>query len=173
MRKLLIPTLAAACLLVGSVGSAAQLEQPSAAVILSVSGNISASNGRNAMGSAVANFDLAMLQALPQTEILTTTPWTDGVQRFEGVLMRDLLERVGAEGGQVRAIALNDYEAVLPRSDFETILVLLALAQNDQVLRVRDKGPIWIIYPHDPDRPEIAGIQNHKMVWQLRAIVVE
>jgi len=173
MRQLLGPLLAAACIFAGSASGAAELKQPGAAIILTVSGKISASNGHDEERGAVADFDLTMLQALPQTEIATTTTWTEGEQRFQGVLMRDLLELVGADGSQVRAIALNDYEAVLPTSDFETIPVLLALTQNDRTLRVRDRGPIWIIYPRYGSTPELDNGQNYKMVWQLRELIVE
>jgi hypothetical protein len=38
---------------------------------------------------------------------------------------------------------------------------------------VRDKGPLWVIYPLD-DHPEIDGQETHaKMIWQVRRLDVE
>ncbi|MEZ5911450.1 MAG: hypothetical protein R3D84_03795 [Paracoccaceae bacterium] len=74
-------------------GAADPLARPSGEVILTISGRIG--NANTDEGSAA--FDLAMLQALPAATIQTSTVWTEGVQDFSGVLLRDLLTAVGAE----------------------------------------------------------------------------
>ena len=119
---------------------------------------------------APATFTRAQLEALEQHEVKTTTTWTDGVQVFEGPLIRDVLAAAEKTGQTARAVALNDYAVDIPASDFSKYPVILALRQNGQVMSVRDKGPIWIVYPRD-DHTELQAVeQNSKWIWQLARI---
>lgn len=112
-------------------------------------------------------------QNLPQTTIVTDTRWTEGEARFTGVLLRDLLEHLELPIREVTARALNDYEAVIPASDIETIDVLVANRMNGQPMPVREKGPLWIIYPLS-ERPDLLGPETEeKMVWQLHNLILQ
>ena len=138
------------------------LPQPSGRVILTISGAI-----ENTNGDGVARFDRAMLERLGVTKVNTSTSWTDGVTRFEGVLARDLLKAVGATGDQVSARALNDYAIEIPFSDFESYDVLFAFRMDDVDLTPRDKGPLWIVYPRD-EHPELRNQDvDTEWLWQL------
>src|SRR5690606_20403779 len=90
------------------------LPAPQGATVLEVHGAIASANRD---GAAV--FDMAMLKALPVIELETSTAVTDGVRRFEGFLMRDLLALVGANGATVTATALNDYVMDFAGEEFE------------------------------------------------------
>ena len=47
-----------------------------------------------------------------------------------------------------------------------------AFRQNGAVLTVRDKGPLWIVFPRD-DYPELNDPRvDLQWVWQLRAIEI-
>lgn len=144
------------------------LPAPAGPVILTVSGNIEATNGE-----AGATFDREMLYGLGLTEITTTTPWTDGPQVFSGVLARTVFERVGADGAIVLASALNDYTVEVPIEDFEKYDVLLATEMNGEEMKVSDKGPVWIVYPRD-NEPELQDRRLHdRWVWQLKELRVQ
>ncbi|MCG7577062.1 MULTISPECIES: molybdopterin-dependent oxidoreductase [unclassified Halomonas] len=157
-------------ILVGTcVFNAAQaLDAPTGTVILEVAGNISQTN----VGDE-AHFDKAMLEALTQRTTNTSTPWHDGVVSFEGPLGRALLEAVGADGEQLNVVALNDYSSKVPVSDFYDHEVILAMRADGQPLRVRDHGPLFIIYPFD----ETPALLNEEVltrsVWQIKRIEVE
>ncbi len=158
----------AALALVGAAAHAAEpLPEPQGRVILEITGEIDVTN----QGEAAA-FDRAMLTALPQAELTTYTDWTEGEQVFTGPRLADVLERVGAGGDTLHARALNDYEADIPRSDAQQYKVVLALRRNGEQLSVRDKGPIWIVYPHPNPESEEPSPHNYKSVWQLEAIDV-
>lgn len=144
------------------------LPSPTGRVILTIEGKITNTN----VGDQ-AQFDFAMLEAMGEQVVRTTTPWTDGQQRFTGVPMQDLMMAVGAIGRSVRAIALNDYSYRIDLSDFEKYPVLLAFTQNGERLRIRDKGPLWIIYPRDEFEELAEKSVEPRMVWQLRRLVVE
>lgn len=150
-----------------AVASAQTLPSPAGTPILEVTGRIAVTNGE-----ARARFDLPMLEAIGVSRISTSTAWTNGRQDFEGVSLKALLERVGAFGDRIEAIALNDYKVEIPVSDFARWPVILAWRQNGQLMRVRDKGPLWIIYPQD-DFPALNNKETQgKWAWQLKEIRV-
>jgi hypothetical protein len=150
-----------------AVLQADELAKPSGPVILTLSGSI-----RNTNAGDKAEFDRAMLEALGTTTRQMATPWTVGEPVFEGVKMTDVLKAVGANGDTVTATALNDYVMDIPLSDFENYPVILALKMNGEYMRIRDKGPLWIIYPHD-EHPELdTPATLRKWVWQLTELYI-
>ena len=88
----------------------------------------------------------------------------------EGVLLSDLMERVGATGTTAVAVALNDYKVDIPAEDFTNYPVILAYRMDGDLLKIRDKGPLWIVYPQD-DFPDLKTKQTQaKWVWQVKEI---
>lgn len=161
--------LAFALSLSGAVAALADdLPAPQGPVVLTVSGAISHSNG-----NGVAQFDQAMLDALPQRTTVTKTPWYEGPQTFSGPLMSGLLEAVGATGETIKVTALNDYSADIPLQDVLSYPVILADRLDDTLLSVRDKGPLFVIYPFDEFRELYDEVHFGQSVWQINAIVVK
>ncbi|HXV24955.1 MAG TPA: molybdopterin-dependent oxidoreductase [Alphaproteobacteria bacterium] len=149
-------------------GQAQSLPQPHGEIILTVTGNIEHKNSE-----AGAIFDRAMLEALGTQKLRTSSDWTDGTVEFEGVPARAVMAAVGARGTTLIASALNDYQVEIPISDFENYPVLFALKMDGHELTVRDRGPIWIVYPRD-DFPELRNEKvNSRWVWQLSGLTVE
>lgn len=165
--SMLVAALVTLCAAAAALQAAEPLPQPQGTVILTVTGRLQVTND-----SAAARFDRAMLERLPQTTLTGFTDWTIGRQSFSGVLLRDLLERLGAEGDGIAAQALNDFTAIIPWADLESYDVLLALTRNGADMPVRDKGPIWIIYPNDHPQGATPFEHNDKMVWQLTRLDV-
>lgn len=113
-------------------------------------------------------FTEAELLAMPQVTIRTRTEFTDGVVEFVGPLARDILTRVEVEGATtVRAVAANDYSVDIPLEDFFEYDVILAMAANGERLTLRDKGPIWIMYPLDAHEELQDPDFNRRLIWQL------
>ena len=150
-----------------AVASAQTLAQPAERVILEISGSISE---RNAGESA--QFDLPMIDALPQRETVTATPWYDGPQSFSGPLLRDLMAQVGAQGTMLRVIAINDYAVEIPFSDLQDYPVILASRHDGHPMSVRDKGPLFVVFPFD----EVPSLNNEvyysRSAWQVSRIEV-
>lgn len=144
------------------------LPAPAGDVILRVTGHIANQNdGTDAL------FDLDGLESLPHAQVVTSTPWTEGQTVFDGVLLRDLLAAVGAAGGSLRAVAINDYAVEIPAEDATVYDVIVAYEMNGEPMSVRDKGPLWIVYPMD-DHDELKTPETEaKMIWQLRDISVQ
>ncbi|MGP9764874.1 molybdopterin-dependent oxidoreductase [Halomonas sp. AOP13-D3-9] len=147
--------------------SADDLEAPSGPVILTVSGNLDHTN----VGSE-AQFDRAMLAALPQHEFDTSTPWTEGSSHYSGPLMRDLLALLSLECDAVLVSALNGYEAEIPVSDFNDHDVILAMTKNGEAIPIREYGPLWVLYPFDQDETLLSEKIRFRAVWQVMHIDV-
>lgn len=146
----------------------AELPLPAASPVLSVYGAVSSTNREGA-----AHFDLEMLRALPAVRLDTTTVVTDGVRRFDGFLMRDLLAHIGARGTTVTARALNDYAIDIAIEEFDRFDVLVAYEMDGEPLLPSDKGPLWIIYPRD-QHAELQDIRfDYRWVWQLRWLDIQ
>ncbi len=163
-----IPLLVLMALLVPMAANAAPLGKPTGKVILTVSGNIANTNA-----GAKAEFDREMLEALGTTEVKQGTPWTDGKQTFGSVLGIKILQAVGANGDTIIARAVNDYQVEIPVSDLENYPVLFAMKQNGRYMRLRDKGPLWIIYPYET-YPNLATAENReRWIWQLSTMIIK
>jgi len=147
--------------------AAASLPAPRGTPILTVTGKIAEKN----VGEA-AVFDLAMLQALPGRVTETETPWTKGKVRFAGPLGAAFLDAVGASGTTLHVVALNDYAVDVPVEDFRKWPVILAISKDGQPMPVRDKGPIFVIYPFDLDPSLYDERIFSRSAWQVKAIEV-
>ncbi|HEX2137563.1 MAG TPA: molybdopterin-dependent oxidoreductase [Microvirga sp.] len=171
LKSMMKTAIAAAVLAVALHGPLAtanpQMPAPQGRVILQMKGHVERTNA----GDRV-ELDLAMLEAIGVSKLQTTTAWTDGQPTFEGVLLRDLLKHVGAAGKTVTAVAINDYKVEIPAADFDKYPVILAYKMNGELLKVRDKGPLWIVYPQD-EFPELKNKATQtKWVWQVKELRV-
>lgn len=147
---------------------AGELPVPAGKVLLTLSGNIENTNGD---GKAV--FDVASLEKLGMVSFQTTSPWYDGRTTFTGVPLQKLMDYVGAKGSVVKVTALNDYTTEIPLSDFKKYNVILALKINGEYMRVRDKGPLFVVYPYD-SLPELNNqIYYSRSAWQVSRMNIE
>ena len=144
------------------------LEAPQGPVVLRVTGDVTHANA-----GGEAHFDRAMLMALTQRETVTTTPWHNDEVSFSGPLGSALMEAVGVEDGTMRIVALNDYAATAPVQDYFDHPVILAMEVDGKRLRVRDNGPIFIIYPFS-EQPDLLNEEiMTRSVWQVKRIDIE
>lgn len=150
-----------------SLARAEDLPTPTGEVVLTLSGQLGRTNA-----DGRAEFDLAMLDALPQRETVTATPWHEGTHSFSGPTLSALVEAVGATGSSLHIVALNDYATDLPMEDARTIPVILATRIDGEEIPVRDKGPLFVIYPFD-EQPELFNeVYFNRSVWQVASIEV-
>lgn len=156
--------------------AAEPLSTPKGRVLLTITGNIGVTNsGTNSAleQTEQAEFDLALLDSLPQHEFNTETPWTNGMHRFSGVLLRDLLQRVEAKGVMIKAVAFNEYFSEIDISRPELSGLLLATRMDGEPMRVRDKGPSWLMLPLSESK-QLDNKRFHELlIWQLRTLDVQ
>jgi hypothetical protein len=163
-RRALATGLALLC----ALPAAWALDKPAGAPVLTLSGKISATNA-----DKKAVFDAAMLAALPQHSFTTSTPWYKAPVKFTGPLLSDVLRAAKASGTTLRAVALNDYKVAIPAEDATRFKVIVARLIDDKPIPVREKGPLFVVYPFDSDSELRTTKYYDRSIWQLKAIEVE
>lgn len=120
------------------------------------------------------NLTLSELKEMPANEVSTETIWTDKRHTFSSVSFKDLLEtlNIDASGRKVKMIALNDYSIEVEVDTLIKNNAFIAYFMDGKKMRIRDKGPLWVLYPFS-DQPEIniPPFQAHS-IWQLKTIVI-
>jgi hypothetical protein len=144
------------------------LEEPGSRPVLTVTGKIAETNAGDK-----ARFDMAMLEALPQHTFTTRTPWYDRPVKFTGPLLSDVLAAVKASGETVSAVAINDYKIRIPVADTKKYKVIVARLLDDKPMPVREKGPLFVIYPFDDDHALRTSTYYERSIWQLKALDVQ
>lgn len=151
----------------GIIAQESSLSPPESPIVLHVSGRLMASAPERSFA-----FDIAGLERLGTIDLRTETPWSDGVVTFTGVRIRDILNAVRAQGSAVVATALNDYSVTIPVEDSDTYDVIVAIRQDGRLMSVRDRGPLWVIYPWS-DRSELRNeVYYARSIWQLTSFEV-
>ena len=134
-------------------------------VVLTIDGAIA--------GGTSPDFTIEQLEALGTQVIETSTPWHEGVVKFEGVPLAKLMDYVGANGETVYVVALNNYSTEIPIADFAAHGVILASRKDGALMPVSDKGPLFVIYPFDA-KPELnSELYYSRSAWQVRQITIE
>lgn len=141
---------------------------PQAKVILRVTGQVTRADAEGQVA-----FDEAALDALPQHSFTTTAPWFKEKSTFTGPYLSDLLEAVGAKGTTLTFRALNDYKVQVPVSDATQFRPILARKINNKTISVRDKGPLFLIYPFDSDPNLNTEVYFARSIWQIKSIHVD
>lgn len=135
-----------------------------AAVLVLVNPKIAGVHGQIA-------FSLADLRSMEQRTIRTGNDFVDGIAEFRGpeaFALIDLIGRAGAD--RVRMTAWNDYSVEFGLEEIERYRPVLALSVNGRQLTMRDRGPVWLMFPVDEHDELQDPSFNNKMIWQLRTI---
>jgi len=89
-----------------------------------------------------------------------------------GVLLRDVLADVAGRSDAIRAVALNDYAVEIPMRDAFDHDVIVAYQKDGETLTVRDRGPLWVIYPWADDAALRTEEYYARSIWQLNKLEV-
>lgn len=161
--------LAATCAALFAVSSASaqDLPEPRGKVILTVTGDIDRTNG-----DGKARFDIDMLRAIGETEIVTDTIWTSGTLTFTGVELIDLLDYLGADADALSARAINDYAVTVPTTDAVEGGPIIAYEIDGNTMSRREKGPLWLVYPYAASSDYRTEVIYARSIWQLDRITI-
>ncbi|SEO31719.1 hypothetical protein SAMN05216227_10951 [Pseudorhodobacter antarcticus] len=111
------------------------------------------------------------LAALPQTTVVTENDYVDTKATFTGLLVRDLFEEGSIKpDSNLVLTALNDYAVTIPASDVLDYDVILATTMDGKEMSVREKGPVWIIYPMSDHEKLRDASYNDRLIWQLSSV---
>jgi hypothetical protein len=124
-------------------------------------------------GGSVA-FSIDMLRALPQETFETSTIWTEGTHTFMGVPLGAIIAQVVKDKSEkptlVIATASNDYAVEIPVPHGDTLYPIIAYEMNGAPMGLRDKGPLWIVYPFDSVADFRTETIYSRSIWQVEKI---
>lgn len=115
---------------------------------------------------------LADLQEMGAASFETSTIWSEGVLHFTGVPLKNLLDRLEVTDGRLLARAINDYAVEIPVSDGVDGGPIIAYMMNGEEMSVRNKGPLWLVYPYDLNPEYRSEVIYSRSIWQLDRIDV-
>ena len=92
---------------------------------------------------------------------------------FTGPLLRDVLAAVDAKGTKITAVALNDYKTEIPFDDATRHDVIVARLMNNRPMPVREKGPLFIVFPFDTKAELRTELYYNRAAWQLNMLRIK
>ncbi len=126
------------------------------------------------VATAPVQLDMAALQRLPQRSFKTNTPWTREPHTYSGPLLRDVLALAGAQSPiTIKAVALNDYQISIPAEDAAKLDVIVAHQIDGKAIPVRERGPLFVIYPFDSASELRSTRYYERSIWQLKSMRIE
>lgn len=127
----------------------------------------------NARNEVIKTYSMEQLDGLGQTSYATENAFIDGRSEFSGPSVRVVMADAGLEigpGDSYEMIAVNDYAVTVPAEDILDYDVILATRRDGERMSLREKGPIWLMYPiSDHDELQDA-IYNSRLIWQLTEV---
>lgn len=126
-------------------------------------------------GQVVKTYSMDDLDALDQTTYVTTNAYVDEPAEYSGPLLRALLEdaeQVSTPQSAVKLAAIDDYMVDIPMTDVLKYDVILATRRDAKTMSLREKGPIWIMYPISDHEELKDSLYSGRLVWQLKSVQV-
>lgn len=110
---------------------------------------------------------------LSESSFTTKLPWYPEKNKYSGFKVSELLEHLNINDAfSLTFVALNDYASSTRMEDILKYQPIIAYKMNDKVMKVRNKGPYWLVFNLD-NNAEIDNAAYHaQMVWQIDEIVV-
>ena len=149
----------------GEIGPDDAIPLPKDKSVLSITGLISKPND-----GKMTRVDLATLGEMPIVQLRVFEPFEKRKVTFEGVLMSDLMEIVGAEASatEVHFTALDHYKVDLSLKEIDSKEILLALKSDGKGMSVVDGGPTRIIFPPN----SVSGRNSDMWIWNVKSMLV-
>ena len=151
---------AAVMAMVAATVSAAQADE----VLLTLTGNVAGGE---------KTFTDAELLALAQVSFETSTIWTEGKATYSGPTLAAVLEAAGAGDGDLVLTAINDYSVEMDRALVQQTAPIVANRIDGEAFNVREKGPLWVVFPYDSGPEYQSEVAYAMSVWQLLTIEVK
>lgn len=126
----------------------------------------------NPSQSAGVELDREQLEAFRQIEFETSTIWSEGVRSFSGPSLREVLIAAGITGGDINLTAENQYRTTMPWFVMNEDFPIIATRIDGETFSLREKGPLWIVFPYDADEKYRTEVMYAHSIWQLVEIGV-
>lgn len=141
--------------------SAAKAETPET-VLLTVHG-----------GALKQEFALSDLDALPQQSFITSTIWTTEPAEFSGPSLSAVMAASGQTAEVLTLRAVNRYSITMNTGALEENAPIVATRINGKTFGLRERGPLWVVYPYDANPRYRSEHTFAASIWQLTDILAD
>ncbi|GGJ87945.1 hypothetical protein GCM10008939_34990 [Deinococcus aquiradiocola] len=118
--------------------------------------------------SGTQRFTMAQLRAMPAVRYTATQPQLKRTFEYTGVPLRDLADRAGLNGQDLRIIADDDFASTVPKGMYMPYPTMLAYEEDGHEISTAHKGPLMVVLPNG-DHPELKQIYA-QWVWFSRSM---
>lgn len=118
-------------------------------------------------------FTLADLDALPQQDFTTSTIWTTEPTRFSGPSLSAVMETSGLIAEVLTLRAANDYSITMNTSMLEENAPIVATRINGKTFGLRERGPLWVVFPYDAASRYRSEHTFASSIWQLTDVLAD
>jgi hypothetical protein len=109
-----------------------------------------------------------MLEFTP-IEHTMSNKWIEKKTTYTGVKLSAILEKYKITNEWLQMTALDGYSVELPIVDADKGAFIAYLIDGKQI-KIRDKGPLWLLYPSSENRALDSELYHNRSIWQLRTI---
>ena len=177
--------LAAAVMAWAGGSGAAELGQPAGQVVLTVAGDVGATNRgpyddfedgffkhHERTFSKAAAFDLAMLEGLGMHAVDVAYDKWPKAAHFEGPWLKDVLAAAGASGKDISVLALDGFASEIGAADVAAYDWIVAVKRDGRYLGIGQRGPLWLVYARR-DGKAIGAEDEQRWPWAAFLIEVK
>ena len=114
---------------------------------------------------------------LSYQDILKFTPvehtmnnvWVNKTVTYTGVKLSTIIQKYNIKSEWLKMTAINDYAIKVPIIDAEKGAFIAYLADS-KPMKIRDKGPLWVLYPFGENEELEIDTYHNRSIWQLKLI---
>ncbi|WP_291429822.1 hypothetical protein [Deinococcus sp.] len=119
-------------------------------------------------GTRTERLTLNQLRALPAAQYASWHPQLQQTFTYRGVPLRELAQRGGFLGRDIRVTADDGFIAIIRADDYQKAPIMVAYEADGRDIPILNKGPLLIVFP--PDRRFPASRYSSQWAWYVTGI---
>jgi hypothetical protein len=123
------------------------------------------------LGDKVINLSYEDMLEFTPVEHTMSNNWTTKTTTYTGVKLSSILQKYNITNEWLQLTALNDYRVKVPIVDADKGAFIAYFIDGKQ-MKIRDKGPLWLLYPFNENQALNIDVYHNRSIWQLKTIEV-
>ena len=114
---------------------------------------------------------VADIEALGMQEMQSYNPYELAENLYSGVWLHEIVAAFGSPDViSVRTIAIDDYQVVFTKKEWEEIRILVSTRMDGEIIRFDTKGPMRIVFPDFDPSMSVYQETRPKWMWMITKI---
>lgn len=111
------------------------------------------------------------LEKISYVDFVIKDPYLKKDTKYGGVLLNTFVKQYAKETvNSVIITAIDDYQIILTKQDWENDTILLATKFNDKYAGFKERGPLRVIYPNYDPSLEKYNKNLVNWIWMIKSI---